>query len=43
MRQDAVRVDPKLIAEHKNEHGQVIQRCFIYCEKKKQYTIPTYS
>ncbi len=25
--------DPKLIAEHKNEHGQVIQRVFIYCRQ----------
>ena len=26
----ATRVDPKLIAEHKSEHGQVIQRVFAY-------------
>ncbi len=36
LRPGAVPVDPKLIAEHKNEHGQVIQRVFAYCRQRSQ-------
>lgn len=32
----AVPVDPKLIAEYKNEHMQVIQRVFTYFQQRSQ-------